>query len=324
MNTRMPPKLIRSKPGNIELTDRDRLIISSVYRFRFLTTDQLQIITGTQGRRAINRRLKELFDAKLLDRPKIQFTLYSHTDKRPLVHALGNEGAKLIERLYNITLPPSVRMTDKNSKLKKPEYIQHALGVADVVIALERKIDQLPNGVSYSNQDEVISMSPARPGKQINPLSLPTSYRWWTNGERVQRSTVADGVFSFTDDRGEMTKQGLLFVEYDGNTMPVVRRTPSQSSIIQKMLGYADARDRKLQKKYFGYNNFRVLFVTRDRDRRIASMQEAWEKHAAQEIPAGAFLFADYDELLGHSPFGDVWTNAKGERAELVPGFTIS
>jgi hypothetical protein len=322
--TTLPPKLIRSKPGNIELTERDRLIISSVYRFRFLTTDQLQVITNTKGRRVFNRRLKELFDAKLLDRPKLQHTLYSHSVKRPLVHALGNEGAKLIEQLHGISLPSSVRWTDKNNKIKKPEYIQHALGVADVVISLEQQLSNLPNEVSYSNQNEVIALSPARPGKRINPLSLPTSYRWWTSGDRVTRSTVADAVFAFTDDRGEKTKQGLLFVEYDGNTMPVVRRTPSQSSIIQKMLGYADARDRKLQKKYFGYNNFRVLFVTRDRDRRIASMQEAWEQHAAHLIPAGAFLFADYDDLIKHSPLGNIWTNAKGERANLILNFSLN
>lgn len=321
--TTLPPKFIRSKPKNVLLTDRDRLIISSVYRFRFLTTDQLQIITGTKGRTVFNRRLKELFDAKLLDRPKIQHTLYSHSDKRPMVHALGNAGAKLIEQLYDITLPPSVRWTDKNNKIKKPEYIQHALGVADVIISLEQKLDKLPDRVSYSNQDKVLELSPAPAGKQIHPLSMPTKYKWWTNGDRVQRSTVADAAFAFTDDRGDRTKEGLLLVEYDGNTMPVVRRSYQQSSILQKMLGYANARDTQLQKKCFGYNNFRVLFVTRDRDMRIASMQEAWAKYAAEEIPAGAFLFADYDQLMKHSPFGDVWTNAKGERAELVPGFTL-
>lgn len=321
--TTLPPKLRRSKPGTIELTDRDRLIINSVHRFRFLTTDQLQIITGTVGRRAFNRRLKELFDAKFLDRPKLQHSLYSHASKRPTVHALGNAGAKLVEEVSGIAMPPSVRWTDKNAKVKKPEFILHTLGVADCIISLEKACGAFPEALSYIPQESVLLLSPARPGA-ISRLSMPTSYRWWTNGERITRSTVPDALFAFRDERGEKGRKALLFLEYDGNTMPVVRRTASQSSIVQKMLGYAAARDMGLHKKLFGYSNFRVLFVTRDSDQRIANMQAAWERYVSAEIPAGAFLFADYERLLAHSPFGDVWTNAKGEPVQLIPNYESS
>lgn len=312
-----------TEPFLLVLTERDRLIIQSVFRFRLLSTDQLQTITRTPGRRAINRRLRELYDHGYLDRPAIQQSMFAYADKRPVVHALGDKGAKLIEQMQGVSMPPSVRWSQKNKNIRKPEFVHHTLGVADCIIALEKACEALPEGLSYQSQESVLALSPARPGA-ISRLSMPTSYRWWTNGERIERSTVADALFAFRDEREERVRQALLFLEYDGNTMPVVRRTASQSSIVQKMLGYASARDAGLHKKLYGYNNFRVLFVTRDSDRRIATMQDAWEKYVSAEIPAGAFLFADYEQLLAYSPLGDVWTNAKGEPVQLVPGVSLN
>ena len=53
-------------------------------------------------------------------------------------------------------------------------------------------------------------------------------------------------------------------------------------------------------------------------DDRIAKMIDAYNKHVRALIPPGAFMFADYDDLMQYSSLGDVWVKRKGKRALLV------
>ena len=86
----------RAKPSNIELTDRDVSIIRALEHHRFLTTDHLMVLTDTVSRQGITRRLRELFDAGYVDRPKAQILTMAYAEKRPMVYALGNAGADLL------------------------------------------------------------------------------------------------------------------------------------------------------------------------------------------------------------------------------------
>ena len=67
-------RALKKRPvtGRIELTDRDKTLIRAAYQFRFFTTDQAQLMTGTRGRSALNTRLAALYDHGYLDRPEIQ------------------------------------------------------------------------------------------------------------------------------------------------------------------------------------------------------------------------------------------------------------
>lgn len=291
----------------------------ALWRFRFLTTDHIQTVTCSRSRDKLNKRLKQLYDAKYLDRPAVQAAMFSHADKRPLVHALGNAGAAWIRDQGLGRVPDTVRWTDKNAKVKRPEFLLHTLGVADFYVSLARTVAATPL-VSFADQDAVIATSPSPTPRLEFPLSLPTEYRWF-DGSRVQRSTVPDGVFRLTDGRGEKERNAFHFLEYDGNTMPVVRRTANQSSIVQKLFGYADVRDRRLHTKRFGSRNFRVLFVTSGRER-IQTMTAAYREHVQMRCPAGAFLFADRADLLERGPLGDVWVDGDDRRVELIPGLS--
>jgi len=320
--TRLPRKLIRRMPAPLVLTERDRVILEWVYRYRFLTTDHIQTITASKSRDKLNKRLKHLFDAKYLDRPIIQDRLFAYADKRPLVHALGNEGARYIEEALGIELPKTVYWTDKNRKVKSADFLLHTLGVADFFVSLHVALTDVDD-IRLVDQAGVIAQSPAATQRLDFPLSMPTRYRWF-DGVLVKRSTVSDGIFALVDSRGATERKAFHFLEYDGSTMPIVRKTANQSSIVQKMLGYADIYRRKLHTHRFGYRNFRTLFVIRASGRqpahdRIAGIIDAYDEHARRLIPPGAFLFADYDELMQHSPLGDVWINARGEQTVLVP-----
>jgi len=58
--------------GNLNLTDRDKLWIRAAHRFRFITTDQAQLLSGTDSRSKLNQRLAQLLAHDYLDRPAVQ------------------------------------------------------------------------------------------------------------------------------------------------------------------------------------------------------------------------------------------------------------
>jgi len=89
-------RLKRKTAQPIKLTDRDAEILKALHKYRFLTTDHLQTLTQTQSRWGMNKRLRLLYDHKYIDRPKGQSAIFSHAEKRPVVYALGNNGAKLL------------------------------------------------------------------------------------------------------------------------------------------------------------------------------------------------------------------------------------
>ena len=43
-------------------------------------------------------------------------------------------------------------------------------------------------------------------------------------------------------------------------------------------------------------------------------MIDAYNKHMRALILLGAFLFADYDDLMLYAPCGYVWVHGKGEK----------
>lgn len=75
--------------GNLQLTDRDKLWIRAAHRFRFITTDQAQLMAGTTSRNKLNDRLRDLWGHGYLERPEVQKLIYSYGEKRHVVHALG-------------------------------------------------------------------------------------------------------------------------------------------------------------------------------------------------------------------------------------------
>lgn len=59
----------RNEAKNLTLLQRDMEILKALYRYRFLNTSHLLILTGTKNRQSLNVRLRQLFDTKFIDRP---------------------------------------------------------------------------------------------------------------------------------------------------------------------------------------------------------------------------------------------------------------
>lgn len=295
------------------LTERDAAILLALHKYRFLTTDHLMLLTDTKSRWGMNKRLRLLYDHKYIDRPKAQRAIFSHADKRPTVYALGNEGASLLSARFNIGMPPKVYWTEKNRRVRE-QHIEHTLGISDFMVEIEI-LCRGDESLRLIDRDEILAASP----KQTQRSKYP--FRWQTKisdqGQRHDIAIAPDYIFGteFTD-RPEGQKRRYYFVEIDRGTMPITRRDILQSSIMRKVLSYADTYDRKLAERHFGVPGFQVFFVTTS-EKRITAMQSAIAANDRLQCPANLFLFRTKVLPQQSLPFCDDWTNSKGKSVSV-------
>ena len=307
------------KPGQykgLQVTKRDEIIMLGLFRYRFMTTEQIEILTGSKSRRKINDRLRQLWGNDLLDRPSIQRELYSYAKKRPTIHALGPKGAAWLTTHHDLRFPKTVDWKAKNRALKSGTFLEHTLGITDTMLKAERSLSVTP-GLRLVDREEIWTCSPRFHSRITKPFELRTEIRW-TDGEVVKRRTKPDYTFAISDLRGDAERRGLYFLEYDNNTEDFIKSRANQTSILQKLLGYADARTRTLHTKMYGYKNFRVLFVVAGKQSRVESMIAVYQSHVAKSAPAGMFLFTTKDELDNKGFLAPIWQDGKRNTISLV------
>ena len=297
-------------------TEREKKIMLALERLRFLTFEQIEVLTGWTSRSRYER-LRELYGNDYMDRPEIQDQMFSHAEKRPTIIALGNEGARWLEEEYeHIHFPPAVDWQAKNKALKSTDFILHKVGVTDSVVFSERDVHAVPE-FRFIHRDEVWQTSPSFNARVKDPYKLRTSFSW-LDGAVLRRNTIPDYTFAVKWIVDGKPVSGLHFLEYDRDTEDLVRTSPKQSCILKKYLGYTDAYEKGLHTDLYGYKNFRVLFVVEgDNDRRIASMIDLYQANATDLAPANAFLFTTSEKLKTAGFFAPIWSNGKGAQIAL-------
>lgn len=295
----------------MRLTDRDKDVIMALHKYRFLTTDHLQALTGTKSRWGMNARLRLLYDHKYIDRPKAQFAIFSHADKRPVVYALGNKGASLLSNRYDIPMPAKVYWTEKNRRVRE-KHIEHSLGIANFMAGIETMC-QRADHLELIDQQAILKRSP----KDIQKSKYP--FRWRTKirhgGKQRKIAIVPDYVFGLRNVTKDQEK--FYFVEIDRGTMPVTRRDIMQSSFKRKVLSYADTFERELATSHFNMTGFQVLTVTTS-DARIKAIQASIADLPERPFSANTFLFKTKDDDQTRFPFYSGWQNANGKAADII------
>lgn len=304
-------KLKRKPARAIQLTKRDKDIILALHRYRFLTTEHLQKLTGTESRWGINARLRLLYDHKYVDRPQAQKALYSHADKRPVIYALGNKGLEFVKGRYSLFKTSKQYHTEKNRRVRE-HYIEHILGISDFMVSIEtmcRNSDQY----ELIEPQMILNRSPVQTQRSRYP------FRWKTrikhNGESYEIAITPDYIFGIKNR--ERDTERFYFVEIDRGTMPVTRRDMNQTSFQRKILSYADTYERGLVKRRFGLNGFQVLTVTTS-EARIKAIQDAIVNLPIKPFSANTFLFRTKGDNQSHFPFHSNWQNSKGNTSDII------
>ncbi len=193
-----------------------------------------------------------------------------------MVYALGRAGTRVLEK------PGQARPRYDNRNIKQL-YLQHTLVVADVLIAFLRacRAAQRPRLLTEGQ----MSSSPN------SRLAFQWSVTVRQSQETKRVGVVPDRVFAL--EHRTTGERVVFFVEADRATMPLTRRTLSQSSLQRKLLAYEATWSQGLHRERFSCSRFRVLLVTSSPER---------AKHLTDlcgTLPRGRglFLVTDADTL---------------------------
>jgi hypothetical protein len=285
------PRFERS-PGiaAFQLTERDKEILRLVYRHRFLRSSHIcALISGSTQQ--LLRRLKLLYHHAYLSRPRTQIDYYHHGGTSQMVYCLGRYGSSLLKA----ELGDMFRSVpwDKDNNSDKRVFLKHALLVSDIMVSIERACRA--RGICLLLEPEL--------AKGNRP------FRWRINVEGQRLSVAPDRVFAldFAEPGGNI-RRSFFFLEADRGTMPVIRKTLSQTSLYRKVLAYKTTWSQLIHQKNFGFPRFRVLTVTTNAVR-VNSLVDACAK-----LNSGRGLFLFTDRTILNNPlniFTHVWQTGK-------------
>jgi hypothetical protein len=291
------------------LTPRDHEILRAVHRHRLLRSTHLVALSGG-SRQATLRRLQLLFHHGYLDRPSMQLDWYTRGSE-PLVYALGNRGAALLET-EGVVRRGGARWDTKNRNLSRV-FLHHTLAVAEVMVAFEVACRSRED-VRFIPPEEVLARAP----EATRRLRLP--FRWQVeirhDGKLQRLGLEPDKVFGLRfEDAPENRRYAFFFLEADRGTMPVTRKGLGQTSFLRKLLCYQGTWRQGVHRMHLGISNFRVLTVTTSRDRMEHLVK------ACRSLGGGGsrlFLFTNQEGLGLGDILGQKWANGRGNDARLL------
>jgi hypothetical protein len=306
--TRRPRFRRSNKPIPFRLTDGDLQIVRTIGRHRFLRSIHVAALVGRSLDRT-NERLRRLFHAGYIDRPKAQLDYYPTAGSAPMAYALADRGVRLL--VENGLESENLTVSRNNQQAGRP-FIEHQLEIAEFSVALELAA-QRHRDIRLIHSDELIRGFP-EPGrvKRI-PLALGATISH--EGRTVGIGIVPDLAFGIGFRDGS---RRCFVVEIDRGTMPISRSDISQTSFERKMRGYLTAYAGRQHERQFGWKAFRVLTVTTDRCR-LGSIVDTLRRLDVPQSPGPAlFWFAVRGELHRTDPIAYLWQDGASRSQRLV------
>lgn len=321
----MSPKTsaLRRKPyqpggraGFTQITDRDRCVFQALFDHRYLTFEQLaelvpqhELSPSREGHcKKLRERLTELYHSGHVDRIR--------TQHYPSVYALAAVGAEHIDagdddfnRLEWI----------KKSKAATWHFIEHTIEVADFRITMAKKLAPHAAIELITGRPLLRAIKAAAGAKPSqNPLLLrqPITLDIYDGreGKCVERTdvvgTVPDHLFLLQLAAG---RQRAFPVEIDRHTMPIRHRGFSGSSIERKLHVYAAAAASKSREDRWGFDSFRVLFVT-DSPARSKHIRDL-----ARSLGVDVVWTAERESIAREPALAEYWLDVNGRAHALLP-----
>lgn len=231
------------------IDDRKLSLLASVRKYGILTTSQLATLEGGSGQR-VSRLLLNLRRSGYLSLPTGQRESFLDR-QQSLIHTLTNRGAEALAQKLGIPRG-KVDWSQKNAELRG--YYKHRLLTHTVRAHLEAHTRNNKH-ISYIEQRDLL------PRLSVSEIA-------WTvpvlNGDR----TIEDGVtpdYTFRlvfNHEPTPNNFATFFLESDRGTEPNEANPERLVYIYRKMLAYYFTHELGIHTKLFGFQEFRVLFVT--------------------------------------------------------------
>jgi len=240
------------------LRDRDFTILRLVYDHRFLSSELLWHLLQTDdqsrdvsysvgsdgkkrptsygfGRQALSKRLKQLFNARYLERHYLTDQPMGRGYGAPgAIYGLGPACPKILQERFDI--PPRItRRIIESNKVKSP-FLRHALGVARFRAILE---------LACQCHEDKVKLLFWEQGDSIRDFVIGVN----ENGEDERIPVHADAFFGL-----EVIGEGRthFFLEIDRGTEPITS-SKQRTDIRRKLIGYRLYRKSKKFSKRYAY-----------------------------------------------------------------------
>jgi hypothetical protein len=302
-SSRLPRFSRTTEAAPMQLTNRDHEIIRLVHRHRFLNSFQILSLVGGSSQQVL-RRLQLLYHHGYVERPRAQINHHHEGGSHHIVYGLGSRGGALLKRELGVAFRPL--SWDEKNRAVGGLFIEHTLLVSEVMVAIELACRN--NGsVRLISEDELQIHNGRR-----------QDFRWKVNaGPGAKLSVFPDRVFALEFKvEGSGITRAYFFLEADRGTMPVIRKSLSQTSFHRKMLAYVATWLQSIHRTRFGFHRFRVLTVTTSA-KRVRNLVTA-----CSQLKSGRGLFLFADRTILEKPeclFSHVWQTARpGEAASLL------
>lgn len=293
----------RGDAPTIELTERDLHILRALRRLRFADSVQLHSLAGGSKQKLL-RRLKSLFGAGYVDRPRAQLAQLHIKGNRATVYALGRKGAAVLREHDDA---PVLNWTLKNSRAGSV-FVEHTILTSQHLIELT--LAARARGIELIDHADLLPFMPEKTRKSGNPFLWRVDAHH--DGKTVPLSVVPDRLFSLHYPDG--TRQSFA-MEVDTGSMPVTRGSLIRSSLTRKLHAYWAGHQARMQEERWGFKSFFVIFVVPENER-LAHAIEAQR----EIVPNGSrlFLFTTAERMREHGALGRAYINGKGEEVALV------
>lgn len=294
------PRFRRVPPPPHELTERDFAIVAAVVRHGgVLSSTMIDRLFPGDSEQQLRRRLKLLYNLGALERPLSQ-RVAANMGKH-YVYTSGPRVGRFV---------PGARPKEYDGNLPN---LRHALAVSDFLVSAEVACRELSkDGLSYLAFEHILRTAPLKTQGERMPGEWPVELRY--GGARKTSYVQPDGIFGFQ----LLNAAKFYMLEVDNGTMPVVRRTLQQTSLLRKLLAYAETHRADIHKSRFGMGNMRVLFVVPSADRR-ETLRRAFRERVPGISPQ---IFLAVDQAGLAEAKGNVllarWQDMEGRERILV------
>lgn len=275
------PRYRRAKePVSLRLQPRDIEILRLIYEYRFLQAQHLMALLQASPI-VVRRRLMKLYHNQLVDRLHFPLQFYSG-GQEPFVYSLDLKGAALLATHLGIETT-DLHWSIRQNKIGE-RYLRHGLMIANFHTLLFC-------GIRANGTIELVDW---RQGKELDDSVTFQPGR----GAAITVPVVPDAYCELEDKRPGTEGRMYFFIECDRSTMSTAR-------YFRKLQGYWHYWLQGKQTAKYGIKDFRVLTVTKSRQRRD-NLAEVCQAVADQRESGYMFWFAYEDDMALDQP-GSVW-----------------
>ncbi len=221
-------------------------------------------------------RLTELFHAGLLDRPVAQLQLriadgVADKGSVPMIYEITGQGLSKIGERRDLLGGARIARIMKGEKAHRL-FLEHTLAVADVDIAVSKSVRGSTTKERLSDEDLRAHFSEDRK-KRARPFGFEVRLK--RGGTKYDLGVLCDLAFGLGNKH--IRRAWHYMVEADLGSMPLRRPQRfagstsevdlSKTSIMRKVIAYAQAFEEKQHQTQLGWKNFRVLILTTSLER---------------------------------------------------------